>query len=689
MATTPRLKVTDLDFDSIKKNLRQFLNQQQEFSDYNFEGSALSILIDLLAYNTHYNAYYLNMIANESFLDTALLRDSIVSQAKLLNYVPSSRMAPIATVDIVITPTPAQTNIDTLTIPRGTRFSSELIDEFNYTFLTLKNYTATKSNTSYIFKNVEIYEGTLNKVVFVQNDTANPNSIFTIPNRNIDTRTIKVSVREYSQGATLTGAGLVYQKSTDILDLNSTSRAFFLQEGRDEKYQIFFGDDRLSKKVPDQSQILVTYLTTTGSAANKANTFTPVARVAGYPRNLVTVTTVIPATGGSERESVQSIKLSAPQKYSTQNRLVTAEDYSVYLKSVYPSIESISVWGGEQQDLVVYNKVFISIKLKDNYFLSEAEKQRILNDIIKPKAMITTTAEIVEPDYLFILVSGRINYDPSKTRINETALKNRAISTIRNYNTRELETFNSRYIQSRLQDEVDKSDQAIIGSVLQTRVQKRVPIELRVGRTYTVNFGVSLRRGSLFDRLLSEEFEILDFQGIRRRVRFEEEPYSYTGIEQIQVVNPGSGYTTKPTVTILGDGTGATAEATILNRKIRTIRLTNPGINYTTATVKIQGGGGISAVATPILSGKIGKLRTAYTDANSTTVVVNSNAGKIYYETGIVEINPIRILSIVNPEQLLRFTSYAEDTIIDSKRNLIIKIDNLSADSIMIDVEAI
>lgn len=687
MSTTPRLKVTDLDFDSIKKNLRQFLNQQQEFSDYNFEGSAFSVLIDLLAYNTHYNAYYLNMIANESFLDTALVRDSVVSQAKLLNYVPSSRMSPIATVDIVITA--PNSNIDTLTIPRGTRFSSEIIDEFNYTFITLQNYTTTKSNTTYTFKNVELYEGTFNKIIFVQNDTANPNSIFTIPNKNIDTRTIKVSVREYSQGSVLTGAGLVYQRSTDILDLNSTSRAFYLQEGRDENYQIYFGDDKLSKKIPDQSQILVTYLTTSGTAANRANVFTPVARVAGFPRNKVTISTIIPATGGAERETVQSIKLSAPQKYSTQNRLVTAEDYAVYLKSVYPSIESISVWGGEQQDLVVYNKVFISIKLKDNYFLSEVEKQRILNDIIKPKAMITTTAEIVEPDYLYILVSGKINYDPSKTRINEPALKNKVITTIREYNTRELETFNSRYIQSRLQDEVDNSDQAIVGSVLQTRVQKRVPVQFRVGRTYTVNFGVSLRRGSLFDRLLSEEFEVLDFQGVRRRVRFEEEPYSYTGIEQIQITNPGSGYTSKPTVLILGDGTGATAEATILNRKLRTIRLTNPGVNYTTASVKIQGGGGISATAVPILSGKIGKLRTVYTDANSSTVVVNSNAGTIYYESGIIEIRPIRILSIVNPEQLLRFTAYAEDTIIDSKRNLIIKIDNTSADSITIDTEAI
>lgn len=685
MSSLPRLKVTDLDFDTIKNNLKQFLNQQTEFSDYNFEGSGLSVLIDLLAYNTHYNAYYLNMIANESFLDTALLRDSVVSQAKLLNYVPASRMSPIAVVDITITAPNA--TVDTLTIPRGTRFASEIIDETNYTFVTLQNYTATKSNTSYIYKDVELYEGNLNKVIFVQNDTINPNSIFTIPNQSIDIRTLRISVKEASAESTLSGPGIVYQRSTEILDLNSSSRAFFVQEGRDEKYEIYFGDDKLSKKVPDRSKIVVTYLSTSGTAANRANTFTPIGRVAGFPRNKVTVSTVIPATGGSEKESVSSIKLSAPQKYSTQNRLVTTEDYAVYLKSVYPSIESISVWGGEQQDIVTYNKVFLSIKLKDNYFLSEAEKERILNEIIKPKAVITTTAEIVEPDYLFILVSGTVTYDTSKTRINQPALRNKVVNTIRAYNNRELETFNSRYIQSRLQDEIDGSDQAIIGSVIETRVQKRIPVEFRVGRTYTVNFGVSLRRGSLFDRLLSEEFEVLDFRGERRRVRFEEVPYSYTGIEAIEVTNPGSGYTRRPTVTILGDGTGANAVATIQNNQISSIKLTNPGVNYTTASVKIDGVG-ISGTAVPILSGKVGKLRTVYYDANSSTIVVNSNAGTIYYEEGRLEINAVRILSIVNPNQFLTFTAYAEDTIIDSNRNLIIKIDDEAADSVTIKMEA-
>lgn len=188
-----RLKVTDLDFDTIKTNLKRFLNQQSEFTDYNFEGSALSILIDLLAYNTHYNAYYLNMIANEAFLDTALLRDSVVSHAKLLAYIPGSRNAPIATVNIEIETN--NTLSDTLTIPRGTKFLSEILGDFNYNFVTIKNYTVTKTSTKYLFEDVELYEGTINTINFTQNNTSNPNQIFVLPDKNIDTRTLKISVK--------------------------------------------------------------------------------------------------------------------------------------------------------------------------------------------------------------------------------------------------------------------------------------------------------------------------------------------------------------------------------------------------------------------------------------------------------------------------------------------------------------
>jgi len=676
-----RLKVTDLDFDVIKANLKEFLNQQSEFSDYNFEGSALSILIDLLAYNTHYNAYYLNMIANEAFLDTALLRDSVVSHAKLLGYVPASRNSPIALVDIEIET--ESTALDSFTMPRGTKFSSEIINDFSYNFTTIKNYTVTKSETKYRFENVELYEGTLNTIVFTQNDASNPNQIFVIPDKNVDTRTLRVLVKENSSNT----SSDAYTLSTDILDLSSSSKAFFLQEGRNEFFEIFFGDGFISKKLPDGAQVTVSYLVSNGTAANKANSFINVETIGGYSDILIISKS--PATGGAERETVQSVKFSAPQRYSTQNRLVTAKDYASYIKTTYPGIQSISVWGGEEQSPVVYNKTFISLKLKDGYFISELEKRRIIDEIVKPKAIITTEAEIVDPDYLYIMINGKVKYDSSKTNLTSSELKNKVISAISLYNDNYLETFESRYVQSRLQDDIDNSDPSFIGSVIQTKVQKRIEPTLNEYKKYTVDYGVELARGGLLTKMLSSDFDVYDFQGTRRTVHIEEIPYSFSGIEGIQIINPGFGYLSAPTVTISGDGTGATALAKINNGSISEITVTNPGINYTTATVTISGGSGTSASAIPTVQGKIGKTRLVYYDENSEAKVLESDAGTIYYDTGILELKELNILSISSPDEMIRFTAFAADSVINSKRNLIVLIDMNSADTVVVDMDAV
>lgn len=673
-----RLKVTDLDFDVIKANLKEFLNQQSEFSDYNFEGSSLSILIDLLAYNTHYNAYYLNMIANEAFLDTSLLRDSVVSHAKLLGYIPASRNSPVAIVDIEIETN--STAIDSFTMTRGTKFASEVINDFSYNFTTIENYTVTKSETKYRFENIELYEGTLNTVLFTQDDASNPNQLFVIPDKNVDTRTIRVLVKENPSNTSSDS----YTLSTDILDLSSTSKAFFLQEGRNEFFEIFFGDGYISKKLPDGAQVTVTYLVSNGTAANKANSFINMQTIGGYSDILITSKS--PATGGAERETVQSIKFSAPQRYSTQNRLVTAKDYASYIKTTYPGVQSISVWGGEEQTPIVYNKTFISLKLKDGYFISDLEKRRIIEEIVKPKAIITTEAEIVDPDYLYIMVNGKVKYDSAKTNLTSSELKNKVISAISLYNDNYLETFESRYVQSRLQDEIDNSDTSFIGSVIQTKVQKRAETFFNEYKKYTIDFGIELARGGLLTKLISSDFDVYDFQGTRRTVHIEEIPYSFSGIEGVEIINPGFGYLSAPTVTISGDGTGATALAKINNGSISEITVTNPGINYTSATITLSGGSGTSASALPVIQGKIGKVRLVYYDTNSEAKVLVSDAGTIYYDKGILELKELNILSVSTPDDLIRFTAFAADSVISSKRNLIVLIDTASSDTIVIDM---
>lgn len=673
-----RLKVTDLDFDTIKRNLIQFLNQQSEFSDYNFEGSALSVLIDILAYNTHYNAYYLNMVANESFLDTALLRDSVVSHAKMLGYLPASMTAPIATVNITIES--GTSTIDTLLLPRGTVFSSEIIDDYPYNFVTVEDHTVTKSNTKYRFENVDLYEGILNTYIFYQDDNSNPKQIFTLPDTNIDTRTLSVIVKPIPS----TSNSDTYQLSTDILDLNSSSKAYFLQEGRNERFEIYFGDDLISKKLPDGAQIIVSYVITNGTKANKANSFISVQTIQGYSN--IAVTTVNSASGGNERESVDSIKFSATKKYSTQNRLVTAKDYAAYIRSNYPGVQSISVWGGEEQTPIVYNKTFVALKLRDGFYLSENEKSRLINDIIKPKAIISTEVEVIDPEYLYILIEGNVKYDREKTNLSENDLKTKITNSIKTYNSNNLETFDSRYVQSRLQDDIDNADTSFVGSTIRTKVQKRLDLNLENYSQYTIDFGVELNRGSLNDKLVSSYFDVFDYQGVRRTARIEEIGYSFTGIDSISIVNPGYSFKTIPTITISGDGTGATAVAVIKNGQISEIKLTNRGINYTRATVTINGDG-LSASAIANIQGNLGKVRVVYYNDLSEPVEILSDAGTIYYNTGILELNALQILSVAPIDGIFRVTAYAKDSIIKSTRSTIILIDENSSDSILIEVQ--
>jgi hypothetical protein len=682
-----RLKVTELDFDTIKTNLKTFLNQQSEFTDYDFEGSGLSVLIDLLAYNTHYNAYYLNMVANESFLDTALLRDSTVSHAKTLGYVPYSASSPVAIINFNVTA--SSNTAATLTIPAGFTFLSNQIDSKSYNFVVLNDTTVTKSNTTYSFENLEIYEGQLVTYSFSYNSASNPKQIFTLPDTNIDTDTIKVVV---SPSAANT-ASSVYNNITDILDVAASSEVYFLQENRDGKYQIYFGNDIVGKSIADGSTVAVTYLLTNGTAANKANNFVATATLQdslSVSQTNFTITPVSAASGGAERESVDNIKFSAAAQFSTQNRLVTFKDYESYILNNYPNIDSISVWGGETNDPPVYGKVFISMKPKSNYYISEAEKQRIIDEIITPKAIVAVQSQILDPEYLYLIVENKVQYDPKKTTNSETAIKNSIRSAIIGYRDRELNKFDSRFVLSKLQDDVDETDSnSIIGSETVVRVQKRFEPTVGSSKSYTINFNVPIHRGTITNKLTSTEFSVNDSDGVTRIVTFDEIPQSFSGIASVLVTNPGTGYTTAPTVTITGDGTGATATATIVNGAIQKIEITNRGIDYTRAIVTITGGNGYGATATAVIDARTGVLRTIYYDTNAERQVVDSTAGEVNYDAGIITINDINIRSVSSDDGLIRLTIEAEKGIIQSNRNTIITIDETDPTSIVTTLETI
>ena len=676
-----RLQVTELDFDTIKSNLKSFLRQQTQFQDYDFEGSALSVLVDLLAYNTHYNAYYLNMVANEAFLDTALLRDSVVSHAKTLGYTPYSVTAPSATLNVTITS--ASSNTGELTIPRGYIFLSNQIDNRSYDFVVMQDTTVTKSNQQYFFEDLVVREGELVTYNFTYNQSSNPTSIFELPDADVDISTVTVSVRPSASNTDSS----TFIRSTEIVNVGPTSEVFFLQETRNLKYQVYYGNDIIGKKLPDGAIVSVTYLLTGAETSNKATFFSASGSITdslGELFTLITVQTVLNASGGSQRESIDEIKYSAPLQFATQNRLVTKTDYESYIRRNYPSVDSLSVWGGEDEDPPVYGKVFISLKPKENFFISETEKQRIIDEIIKPNAILSVSTEIRDPEFLFILLNSTVTYDPRKITITETALKSQIRNAILGYKTTNLDKFDSIFSASKLQDTVDNVNlKAILGTETSVRLQKRFTPSLGLRSNYTIDFDTPLIRGTLTDKLESTSFSTPDASGTTRTAFIEEVPQSFTGISEIQITNAGYGYISVPTVTISGDGVGATATAIIDQGRVTSIQINNRGFDYSRATVTISGGGGFSATATVRIDSSVGTLRTIYFDANANRQVINSSVGEINYLTGRITIRDINIIAVSTTDNLVRLTVGSEEGIIESTRSTIVTIDETDPASIV------
>jgi len=682
-----RLTVTELDFDTIKENLKTFLNQQSEFTDYDFEGSGLNILLDVLAYNTHYQAYYLNMVANESFLDTALLRDSVVSQAKTLGYVPYSRKAPRALIDFTVNT--STSTASTLSIPKGFRFLSNQIDGVSYGFVTLSETTVQKANSDFTFLSLPIYEGQLVSYLFTHNESTNPKQVFTLPDTDIDTSTVTVTVQPNSSNTEIS----VYSLATDASNTQTTSEVFYLQEGKNRQYQIYFGNDVIGKKISDGSIVNVNYLITNGEVANKANNFVATETLADSLGGVQTdfiINPVNAASGGAERESVDEIKFSAPLQFTTQNRLVTYKDYESYIKKNYPSVDSVSVWGGEDEIPPIYGTVFVSLKPKQNYFISEAEKQRIIDEVIKPKAIVAVNTVIRDPEFLYLLISSNVLYNPKKTILTQEQLKIAVRNAVLNYKSQYLDKFESTLILSKLQDDIDSVDtNSIVGSEVSIRVQKRFKPTLGESKPYTIVFNVPLHRGTISNKLVSTPFSVFDSDGAIQEVQFEEIPQSFSGVSSINVLNPGQNYTETPTVTITGDGTGATAVANIVNGRLNNVTVINRGINYTRATVTISGGNGFGGTAEAVIDARIGTLSTVYYDTNSQKQTITENAGTIDYNNGVITLTDIRILSVASLDGFIRLSIESEKGLISTIRNTIITLDETDPTAITSTLEQV
>lgn len=688
MATSNNaLKVTDLDYFGIRNNLKEFLRNQNEFSDYDFDGSGMGVLLDLLAYNTYYNSFYLNMVANESFLDTAQVRQNILSHAKVINYVPTSNRGSLSKINILVTPSNTEDQATNyIVLDKYTRLVGEDIDGTSYPFVTINSNSSAKVNGTFSFSNVFIKQG---EVITLQYNMSANNfqRRFDIPSKNVDTSTITVTVQESASNTYTTE----YQYFNDITDVSGNTAAYFIEENVDENYTIYFGDDVVGRRPANGNIVVVTYLDSVGSVANNISNFTFTDSVGGLYKSNVIISTLQTSYGGTDKETIEQIRFRAPYHYTVQNRAVTENDYESLITKDYNNIDSVSVWGGETNDPPEYGKVYLSLKTKGFYSLTELEKEQIKSNLIGTRNVMTVIPEIVDPDYVYVLLRGNITYNPTLTSKSSAQLLQLIRNAIFTYATNELNTFKSTFRKSKLQAYIENVDPSITGSDITVYLQKQVNMELNVNRNYTIRFNTGLRKGDLQEKLYTfPQLTVLDTESVTRNVFIEEVPASYTGIRSVTVQSPGSGFTSAPTVTISGDGIGATAEATVVNGRIENITLTNKGSNYTRATVTLTGGGGTGATAFPVVETEYGDLRTFYYRSNGEKVVVNPNAGTINYRTGeieLVQMNPSNVVqNAFYPNEILTLNTVSLDEIIPPKKNRILVIDNNDDKAIQLEV---
>jgi hypothetical protein len=680
-----KLTISELDFAAIKANLKNFLRDQSEFSDFDFEAAGINVLLDILAYNTHYNAFYMNMLANEMFLDTALLRDSVVSHAKTLGYTPSSSTAARATIDLEIY-RPIGNAQASLTLPKYTRFQSSVLDGgTSYTFVnkeaSVGNYDPTCGR--FCFHTLYIYQGQPLSYTFAYDVASNPNQLFELPDSGIDTGTLEVIVQE-SVSSPRTEK---FTLSTDATTVTSNSAIYYIQESRNGKYAIYFGDDVIGKKLTNGNQVIVTYVKTEGAAANKANSFTLVETVGGFASSVIY--SIDAASGGSTQESIERVRFSASKFYTSSGRGVTADDLSTLIKQKYPYFSAVNVWGGDENDPPVYGKVFVSAKPTGGYEITEAEKISIISNIIRPICVVTVTPEFVDVDYNYINVYAKVYYNATKTSLSVDAIKTIVRNAIIAYKNADLDTFNSKFRQSRLLRTIDDSNLSISYSDAECTIEKRIIPALNASRNYTLNYGTPLAREDSKYRISSSPaYTQYDDDGALRNCFLEETPGSSSGIESISVVSATNTYDSIPSIVISGDGVGANAYPVVVNGKITSIVVDDPGVNYKAAKAQLYYQGEYDATASfnAFVQSRYGIIRSYYFNNNNIKTIMDAVAGTVDYETGKLILNGFRPVGIADSSRTLKIVARPENHNFESSRSKIITIDDEASNSINIEV---
>lgn len=496
------IKITELDFDILKENLKDFLKGQDEFQDYDFEGSGLQVLLDVLSANTHYNAIYQNMIANEMFLDSAVLRESVVSRSKVLGYIPSS--AKSAQVEVTLKMKgPDSIDIDnqpsSITLPQYSNFSSS------------------KDNITYIFQNVEarklmdsgetlsdgrkiysdtfyVKQGIMVEQEFNINFQENPNQRFILSNDNVDTSTLYVQISE---------DGVNYSVATladNVVDIGGLDNVYWINENETGKYELFFGNGRIGKKLIDNSTIKVQYLTTSGSIGNNIKTgynFLDNVTIGSEIFSLHDISNNGESFGGSDKEDIEDIRFISPKYYEMQNRTVTALDYKHLVQEKYKDVDSIKVWGGEDNDPPYYGRVFISLKPKSGFFLTESAKRNITDDIVKKYNVVTIDSEVVDPVFTYVDIICNVKYNGREIVTGENSLRLDILNSIINFNQQNLGKFDSYFRFSNLTTVVDETSTAVKSNTTTMKIRDNLEINLATPTTYEVKFNNEIIAGDL------------------------------------------------------------------------------------------------------------------------------------------------------------------------------------------------
>ena len=467
--------VADLDFDTIKLNLKSFLQDQPEFSDYNFEGSGFAVLLDTLAYNTHYLGFNANMVANEMYLDSADVRKNVVSLAKMLGYTPSSAKSPTAVVDITLNNATGAT----VTMDKGTSFSAT-IDNTEYNFVTNEDIAMSPQDGVYKFQNVTLYEGTLVNFKYTV-DSTDVDQKFIIPNINADTSTLKVTVQTSISDTTQE----VYTLATGLKSLNDTSKAYFLSETDTGKFEVYFGDGILGKKLADGNIVILDYIVSNLEDANGITNFIAKGSIGGFSD--VTVVTKTAAQGGSVPETKESIRFNAPLQYTSQDRAVTTTDYETLVKSIYPNATSISAWGGEDDETPVYGVVKIAVKGQSGVPLTNATKLDIVTKL-KSYNVASVRPEIIDPIITSVILVVNAKYDKKSTAKTADTLKSEIVDAISDYNTNTLTAFDGVFRYSKLMGIIDNVDNSILSNITTVKIRKDFTPTLSSPTKYDIYF---------------------------------------------------------------------------------------------------------------------------------------------------------------------------------------------------------